>query len=139
VTERWRGGYSDAIMDHCRNPRNREAMAEPDGAARGYNPHCGDEITVYLRLEGDRLAAVRFAGEACALATASASIMCGAVEGLSLRAAAAVTAAFLAFLEGGAPESLPADVRELGAARRYPGRARCAALPWLALRSAIEG
>ena len=64
--------YRDVILDHNKRPRNFGSLAPPAHSARGHNPLCGDQITVYVKLEGDRIADVSFQGSGCAISTASA-------------------------------------------------------------------
>src|SRR5690606_34109554 len=73
--------YQEVIFDHNRKPRNFRALAQADQVARGHNPLCGDQLTVYLKLADDRVADVSFEGQGCAISTASASLMTEAVKG----------------------------------------------------------
>ena len=75
--------YQEVILDHNKRPRNFGPLADADREADGYNPLCGDRVHVYLRLEGERIADIRFEGEGCAISTASASLMTEAVRGRS--------------------------------------------------------
>lgn len=74
--------YGGVIDEHARNPRNRGALERPDAVHEGTNPLCGDKVRIELRLEGGRIAAVRFQAEACMVSVASASILTGLLEGL---------------------------------------------------------
>ena len=67
--------YQDVIFDHYKTPRNHHALADPSHVAHGHNRLCGDQVTVYLQLEGDVIADLSFEGEGCAISTASASLM----------------------------------------------------------------
>src|SRR5436853_7751313 len=73
--------YQDIILDHGRHPRNFHALEQPTHLARGHNPLCGDRVTVYLAVEGDRIADVSFEGRGCAISTAAASLMDAVLKG----------------------------------------------------------
>ncbi len=73
--------YQDIILDHGRHPRNSRAIAQPSHFAHGHNPLCGDKVTIYLTLEGDRIADVSFEGRGCAISTAAASLMTEILKG----------------------------------------------------------
>ncbi len=73
--------YQELIVDHNKNPRNYGVLADANRRAEGYNPLCGDKVTVYLHVDGDRIGDVRFEGAGCAISTASASLMTTYVKG----------------------------------------------------------
>ena len=75
--------YRDVILDHNRNPRNFGPLASADASVEGFNPMCGDRLTVRLKMSGDTIADIRFEGQGCAISTASASLMTEAVKGRS--------------------------------------------------------
>lgn len=116
--------YSDTILEHFRHPRNRGSLDAPDRAHEGVNPLCGDRIRIELKLHGDRVAAARFRGDACAISVAAASILTERVHGLSLAEAEG-------FSEQTLLDALHAEIR--------PGRRQCALLPLAVLRAAIAG
>lgn len=134
--------YRDVILDHNRQPRNFGRLEPADAQAEGHNPLCGDRLTVYLRLQGDRVADVRFEGKGCAISTASASLMSEAIKGrdrgeierLFARVHALLTAS------GPAPGS-PGELGKLAAlsgVREFPARVKCASLCWHTLNAALE-
>jgi nitrogen fixation protein NifU and related proteins len=131
--------YQEVILDHHRRPRNFGALDQPTGRAEGHNPLCGDRVTVYVRLAGDRIADVKFEGSGCAISKASASLMTDSVKGRSVDESAALFHAFQTLVTGGSP---PPDA-ELGklevfaGVRDYPSRVKCATLAWHALQAAI--
>jgi nitrogen fixation NifU-like protein len=116
--------YTDRLLDHYRNPRNRGHLQTPDLKAEEYNPLCGDRVTVEVSLEGGRVFEARFDGRGCALCLGAASILTEAIQGRSLDELRAL----------GHDEFLA----ELQAAPR-PSRLKCALLPWLAFRRAAYG
>lgn len=132
--------YQDVILDHSRHPRNRRAMEDADRKAQGYNPLCGDEVTVYLKIAGDELRDVSFTGRSCAICTATASIMTETTRGKSAAAALTMFERFhdlLTHAEIEPTEEL-GELAALTGVRRFPMRVKCATLPWHTLRSAIQ-
>src|SRR5436309_4798433 len=104
--------YQDIILDHGRHPRNFRALEHPTHLARGHNPLCGDRVTVYLSVDGDKIADVSFEGRGCAISTASSSLMTEVLKGKTIDEARRLFAQFHAKVTGGAPEELPAALEE---------------------------
>ena len=116
--------YTERLLDHYRHPRNKGDLPDADRVAEEYNPLCGDQVRVALRLEGERITAARFEGRGCALCLGAASILTETVQGKSLTELRALDqVAFLAELES----------------KPRPSRLRCALLPWVAFRRAAYG
>lgn len=137
--------YQDIILDHGRRPRNFHALEHPSHLAHGHNPLCGDRVTVYVALDGDRIADVSFEGRGCAISTASASLMTEVLKGKTLAEAKALFAGFRASVTGSEAEALPAGLTDemerlapLGGVKSYPARVKCATLAWHALMTALE-
>jgi nitrogen fixation NifU-like protein len=137
--------YQDIILDHGRKPRNFRKPEHPSHSAQGHNPLCGDRVTVYLTIEGDRIADLAFEGRGCAISTASSSLMTEILKGKTLEEAEQLFQAFHATVTGqdavGVPEALEDDLDRLaplGGVRAYPARVKCATLPWHALEAAIK-
>lgn len=134
--------YQDLILDHGRSPRNLRPLEGDHREAEGNNPLCGDQLTVYVQLEDDRVADVSFTGEGCAISQASASMMTEQVKGLSRDEAEALAERFHDLVAG--EEALP-DPDELGkisvlaGVKDYPTRVKCATLAWHTLKAALEG
>jgi nitrogen fixation NifU-like protein len=135
--------YQDIILDHHRRPRNRGQLENPSGVGEGFNPLCGDELTVYLRREGDRIADIKFTGQGCAISQASASLMTQRVKGQTLAEARASIADVQALLVGDEPplavESRVGDIIALKGVRKFVARVKCATLAWHALDAALTG
>jgi nitrogen fixation NifU-like protein len=138
--------YREVILDHYRNPRRRGTLEHPDAHAEGQNPLCGDEISLDLAVDGDRIADVRILGRGCSISQASASMMAEAVVGKTLAEVAELTHRFKAMMdieEGdpGIDEARPGaalgDLEALRGVRRFPVRIKCADLPWVALTDAL--
>ncbi len=139
--------YREVILDHYRNPRRRGALDHPDAHADGQNPLCGDEISLDLALDGDRIADVRLQGRGCSISQASASMMAEAVAGKTIAEVEALIHRFKAMMEiepgdAGIDPSRPGaalgDLEALQGVRRFPVRIKCADLPWATLAQALE-
>jgi len=132
--------YQELILDHSRRPRN---FRRPDGTthqAEGYNPLCGDRVTVYLQMDNDVVSDAAFQGDGCAISKASASLMTESVKG---KTRAEVESLFSRFRDA-ATGSGSADPVRLGklavfsGLRGFPTRVKCATLAWHTLRAALE-
>ena len=133
--------YQELILEHKRARRRFGHLDAPTHHAQGRNPQCGDDIAVELRVEGDRLADIRFHGQGCAICMASASMMSEAVAGQDLAHARALQQRMRAVLTGQLdPEAAHlGKLVSLSGVRRYPGRIKCALLGWHALMHALDG
>jgi len=134
--------YQEVILDHNRKPRNFRRLGAPTAAAEGYNPLCGDRISVELEVEGDTLRDIAFQGSGCAISKASASMMTAALKGKTVGEAAAAIEQFRAMLTDERPadaSALPGRLAVLEGVREFPIRIKCATLPWHTLRAALQG
>jgi nitrogen fixation NifU-like protein len=133
--------YDDVVMDHIKNARNYRPLMEPTLRAEGLNALCGDGLTVYLRVEAERLGEVAFQCECCGVSMASASIMTEAIAGRTRREAKALHERVVAAIEGRGepPDSVPDVVAIVEAVKQSPSRLRCALLPWATLHAALAG
>ncbi|PZS22861.1 MAG: SUF system NifU family Fe-S cluster assembly protein [Acidimicrobiales bacterium] len=152
--------YREIILDHYRNPRNRGELASPPARrVEGFNPLCGDEIVVYLDLDGERVLDVKVAGQGCSISQSSASMMSAAVKGRTTAEARALIRAFKAMMsiheanldgEDGddgdsagsqAARPAPLDLGELAALQgvvKFPVRIKCATLSWATLALGLD-
>jgi nitrogen fixation NifU-like protein len=133
--------YQLVILDHNRAPRNYREMTDADRQAEGDNPMCGDQLKVWLKLDGDRIADVSFQGSGCAISKASASMMTMAVKGKTQEEARNIFESFHRMMtgSGGPADDLPAKLAVFAGVREFPMRVKCATLGWHALKSALEG
>ena len=135
--------YQEVILDHNRRPRNFGALADATHVARGHNPLCGDKLTLYVKLDGDRIAGVSFEGSGCAISKASASLMTDAVKGHSVGEATALFERVHAMVT--TPMDVPVDDTHVGkmaalaGVREFPVRVKCASLAWHTLMAALSG
>ncbi len=132
--------YQEMVLEHNRAPRHFGALAAPTQQARGRNPQCGDDVQVQLRVEDGTVRDIAFSGQGCAICMASASMMTEAVLGKQEDEARALQARFRAVLIGqGAPDDASlGKLASLAGVSRYPGRIKCALLPWHALMHALQ-
>ncbi len=131
--------YQEVIFDHNRKPRNFHPMADADRHAEGHNPLCGDQLTVYLRIEDGVIADVSFVGHGCAISTASASLMTEAVKGRPVAEVEALFRDFHALLTDAPPARDLGKLAVLAGVREFPARVKCATLAWHTLHNAIVG
>lgn len=133
--------YQSIILDHNRAPRNFRVIEAADRMAEGYNPLCGDQLKVWVRLEGDRIADVAFQGSGCAISKASASLMTTVVKGKTIAEAEELFHGFHQMITGRDADgpALPSKLAVFAGVREFPARVKCASLSWHALKSALEG
>lgn len=135
--------YQDMILDHHKRPRNRRKLEDATNSAEGFNPLCGDRVTVYLRVWEGRVEDVSFEGSGCAISTAAASLMTESVKGKTVDEAEQVFENFHQLITGGddSPEALErlGKLAVLSGVREFPTRVKCATLVWHTLHSALAG
>ena len=132
--------YQNVILEHNRSPRNYRVMEHPDRRAEGHNPLCGDQITVWLKFDGDVISDVSFHGMGCAISRASASLMTTTVKGRSREEAERIFERFHGLVTGAADveaETL-GKLAVFSGVSEYPIRVKCASLPWHTLKAAME-
>jgi nitrogen fixation protein NifU and related proteins len=132
--------YRELVLDHSRRPRGREPLARVDASARGFNPICGDEVEVRVRVEAEKVAAVQVAGRGCAICTASGSILAEVLPGRRLEETASTIEAFRCLMHGQPPSTEVdlGDLEALSGVVRFPVRVKCAMLPWVTLEDALD-
>ncbi|HWS76529.1 MAG TPA: SUF system NifU family Fe-S cluster assembly protein [Quisquiliibacterium sp.] len=132
--------YQEVIFDHNRSPRNFHPMENADHVAEGHNPLCGDQLTVYLRIEDGKVADASFVGHGCAISTASASLMTETVKGRPVEEVEALFEDFHALLTDAPPEGRDFGKLEVfSGVREFPARVKCATLAWHTLHNALAG
>ena len=133
--------YRDVIVDHNRHPRNFGKLDPADAHADGHNPLCGDRLTVYVNLDGERISDAKFEGSGCAISVASASLLTEAVKGKST---AEVKAPFddvhtlLTQHDANVDPSKLGKLAALSGVREFPARVKCASLCWHTLNAALD-
>jgi len=135
--------YQELIIDHSKRPRNFKVLETADRKLEGYNPLCGDKVTVFLELEHDRVKNVSFQGSGCAISTASASVLTESIKGKTLAEVQALFEVFHQMVMGRPPAA--GNVPELGklavfsGVSEFPARVKCATLAWHTLHAALQG
>ena len=133
--------YQEVIMDHNKKPRNYGKLTPSTHHAEGHNPLCGDHISVTMNMAGDKVEAIGFEGEACAVCKSSASMMTVAVKGKTRDEAETLTQDFLSMATGKMDMSAPNNMGRLAVfagVRDLPTRVKCAILPWHTLHAAFN-
>ena len=131
--------YQELILDHYRRPRNKGEIENPDETIVMKNPLCGDEITIQLRYEGDKVEDVGFVGRGCSISQASASMMTQLVKGKSSEEIEALRSRFRDMVMGNADaqeDKSLGSLRALSGVSKFPARVKCALLAWNALEEA---
>ncbi len=136
--------YREIVLDHYKSPRNRGELESPPATrVEGLNPLCGDEVVIYLDLDGDTVRDIRIGGQGCSISQSSASMMSAAVKGRKLAEVDDLLRAFKAMLNVGdeSPDDVPAvklgELEALRGVMKFPSRIKCATLSWNTLDQAI--
>ena len=134
--------YQQVILDHNKKPRNFRKLETANHTAEGYNPLCGDQLTIYMNLEDDRVTDVGFEGSGCAISKASASMMTQAVKGKSKEQAETLFQQFHSMVTGEFDEeneeNTLGNLKIFAGVREFPVRVKCATLPWHTLHAALN-
>ncbi len=134
--------YRDAILDHCRHPRNSATLGDPDATARAVNPFCGDEVDVQLVFENGFLADIGIQSSGCSINQAASSMLSEALGGKTLDGAKSLAVLFRRMMGGDVltEEEFGSlgDLRALAGVLQFPVRIKCALLSWSALEEAVE-
>ncbi len=132
--------YQEVILDHSRSPRNFGALPGADRQAQGRNPLCGDNVTVSIRMDGDRIDDIRFQGSGCAIAKASASVMTTSLKGKTIPEARKLFEGFHDLVKTG--HCVAGEMGKLNVfagVHKFPARVKCAILCWHAVMAALAG
>jgi nitrogen fixation NifU-like protein len=131
--------YRDVILDHNRRPRNFGLLEPADASVEGFNPLCGDRLTLRLNLAEDRITDIKFEGQGCAISTASASLMTEAVKGKTRAEALRLFDRVHCLLtDDAASDEELGKLAALSGVREFPARVKCASLCWHTLASALK-
>jgi nitrogen fixation NifU-like protein len=132
--------YQEMILDHNREPRNHHPIADATEKAEGYNPLCGDKLTVYVKLEGECIADLSFVGSGCAISQASASLMTEAIKGHTVEEAHQLFHRFHQMMTLDESVTLaPSDkLNVLAGVKAFPARVKCATLAWHTMEAALK-
>jgi SUF system FeS assembly protein, NifU family len=133
--------YQELILDHNRKPKNFRVMEHADREVVGHNPLCGDQLTLWVKLDGDKIEDVSFQGQGCAISKASASMMTSAVKGKTREEAEMLFDKFHDLVTGKLDEAHQKELgslRAFGGVSKFPLRVKCASLAWHTLKSALK-
>jgi nitrogen fixation NifU-like protein len=139
MTSELRDLYQQVILDHNRKPRNFRTLASPSRAAEGYNPLCGDRLTVEIALEGEVIRDIGFQGSGCAISKASASMMTADLKGKTVTEAEEAFERFRAMLTENGPDAELGKLGVFAGVREFPSRIKCATLAWHTVHAALAG
>jgi len=142
MNEELRALYQEVIIDHGRHPRNFKKLADASCSLEGYNPLCGDRLTLYLQIDNDKIIDASFEGEGCAISMATTSLMTERIKNTTIEEAQQLFKDFQILVTEPAP---PAEIFEslgkltvLGGVRDFPVRIKCATLAWHALKAGLD-
>jgi nitrogen fixation protein NifU and related proteins len=140
------GLYQEVILDHNKKPRNFRPMPEASCQANGFNRLCGDKVTIFVKMDGDRINEVSFQGSGCAISTASASILTDAVKGKTREEAESLFETFhdlvtghATAMDGNTHRELLGKLAVFSGVSEFPARVKCASLAWHTLHNALQG
>lgn len=132
--------YQQVILDHSKNPQNFKKLDNANRVAHGHNPLCGDNVKVYVVLEGDRVKDIAFEGSGCAISKASASMMTASLKGKSRDEIKRIFNTFHEMIKSGkTPEEDIGKLAVFSGVHKFPTRIKCAILPWHAVVASLEG
>ncbi len=131
--------YQQMILDHNQNPQNFREMENATSKAEGHNPLCGDEITLFLHVENEKITDVSFLGSGCAISKASASIMTTLLIGKSVEMAESLFEKFHTMITTGEISEDMGKLTVLAGVHKFPSRVKCAVLSWHTMNNALHG
>lgn len=132
--------FKEIIIEHYQHPKNYGHIEHPDAKADGSNPLCGDEITMELTFEGNKVKEVMFTGNGCSISQSAASLITEAIKGKTIDEIDKLTTEYLNMLEGKNYNSeLLGDLEALSDVKKYPARVKCASLSVAVLNQALQG
>lgn len=131
--------YQEMILDHNRNPRNFQKMEGADRTLEGFNPLCGDRLTLFVKMEGDRIKELSFIGSGCAISKASSSLMTAALRGKTKKETTEIFNRFHKMVLGEEAGEGLGKLSIFAGVRDFPTRVKCATLAWHTLSAILEG
>ncbi len=131
--------YQEVILDHCKHPRNFREMANPTRVAQGHNPICGDQLKIFVSLEGDVIKDVSFIGAGCCISKASASLLTESVRGRNKAEVEEVFEKVHSMVTTGTTKDELGKLAVFAGVHKFPARVKCAILSWHAVMAALKG
>lgn len=130
--------YQQLIVDHSKRPRNFREVSDADHRADGHNPLCGDRVTIYIKMDGDRITDVAFRGSGCAISTASASLLTESLKGKTAAEAEKIFDNFHNLVTGAGETGPLGKLQAFSGVCDYPTRVKCATLAWHTFHAALR-
>lgn len=131
--------YQQVILDHSKSPRNYRVMADATRTVQGHNPICGDHMTLFLKMDGDKIADLSWQGNGCAISKASASLLTDALKGKTRAEAKALFDTVHDMVTTGTVDGGAGKLAAFAGVHKFPARVKCAILSWHAAMAALEG
>jgi nitrogen fixation NifU-like protein len=131
--------YQQVILDHCKQPRNFHEMPQASCSAQGHNPLCGDQLKLFLAVDGDRITDISFVGSGCCISKASASLLTEFAKGKSKADVAAMFNQVHDMVTTGKVNGDVGKLAVFAGVHKYPARVKCAILAWHAVTAALKG
>ena len=131
--------YQQVILDHCKKPRNFHEMAQASCSAQGHNPLCGDQLKLFLVLDGDKISDISFVGSGCCISKASASLLTEFAKGKTKTDVEDMFGRVREMVTTGKVEGDVGKLAVFAGVHKYPARVKCAILSWHALMAALNG
>ncbi|MGC8829460.1 MAG: Fe-S cluster assembly sulfur transfer protein SufU [Verrucomicrobiia bacterium] len=131
--------YQQVILDHCKHPRNFHTLGQPTCSAQGHNPLCGDQLTLFLLMDGEKISDISFLGSGCCISKASASLLTESLKGKTKQDARELFNKVHQMVTTGNVDENVGKLAVFAGVHKYPSRVKCAMLPWHALMAAIDG
>ena len=131
--------YQQVILDHSKSPRNFRKLETANRTAQGHNPLCGDNVTMYLQMEGEVIKDISFQGSGCAISKASASILTDSLKGKTKTEVKELFDKVHEMVTSGKTSDSVGKLAVFAGVHKYPARVKCAILPWHAALAAVEG
>ena len=131
--------YQEVILDHCKRPRNFHELAGANGTAQGQNPLCGDQLKLYLLIDGEVIKDISFVGSGCCISKASASLLTEALKGKTKSEVKALFDKVRDMVTTGKSDDGVGKLAVFAGVHKFPARVKCAILPWHAVVAAVEG
>ncbi len=132
--------YQEVILDHYKNPQNKNLASDNDAQVHHVNPSCGDEVTLGVKLQGDKVSSINWEGVGCSISQASTSIMSDLLTGKSLAEANSISDQFLQLMQSKGSiegdEEILEDAVALSGVSKYPARIKCALMGWMPFKDA---
>lgn len=133
--------YKEVILDHYENPRNFGELKPAEIHEEGVNPLCGDQLEIYINMDGDIVKEIKFKGKGCSISQASSSMMTEAIEGKTRKEAMEIIHRFKTMITEDHKPDFENDLEDLNAlygVKKFPVRVKCAVLSWNTLEKALE-